>query len=197
MEGRTCIQWCKDDIEALGFFKVDVLALGMLTALCKCFDLLRAHEDQELTLASIPHGDPETYAMIQRADTVGTFQIESRAQMSMLPRLKPKNFYDLVIEIAIIRPGPIQGKMIHPFLRRRYGKEPVTFPDPRLEPILKRTLGVPIFQEQVMRIAMAVGGFSPGEANELRRNIGSFAIRGDGDLWIPKLIKGMQTNGIP
>lgn len=196
MAGRTVIQWCKDDIEALGFFKVDVLGLGMLTAVRKCFAMIREHYGEELTLAKIPQGDPDTYAMIQRADTVGTFQIESRAQMSMLPRLKPRNFYDLVIEIAIIRPGPIQGKMIHPFLRRRYGKEPVTFPDPRLEPILKRTMGVPIFQEQVMRIAMAVGGFSPGEANELRRNIGSFSIRGDVDLWIPKLIEGMRGNGI-
>ncbi|MCB1044761.1 MAG: error-prone DNA polymerase [Acidobacteria bacterium] len=196
MEGRSVIQWCKDDIEALGFFKVDVLGLGMLTALRKCFTLIHEHYNEDLSLAQIPQGDPDTYAMIQRADTVGTFQIESRAQMSMLPRLKPRNFYDLVIEIAIIRPGPIQGKMIHPFLRRRYGKEPVTFPDPRLEPILKRTMGVPIFQEQVMRIAMAVGGFTPGEANELRRNIGSFAIRGDVDLWIPKLIEGMRHNGI-
>jgi len=196
MEGRTCIQWCKDDIEALGFFKVDVLALGMLTALRKCLRMVADHYDRELTLATIPQGDAATYAMIQRADTVGTFQIESRAQMSMLPRLKPRCFYDLVIEIAIIRPGPIQGKMIHPFLRRRYGQEPVTFPDPRLEPILKRTMGVPIFQEQVMRIAMAVGGFTPGEANELRRNIGSFSLRGDVDLWIPKLIEGMRRNGI-
>ncbi len=196
MAGRTVIQWCKDDIEALGFFKVDILGLGMLTALRKCFALVQEHYGEQVSLARIPQGDPDTYAMIQKADTVGTFQIESRAQMSMLPRMKPRNFYDLVIEIAIIRPGPIQGKMIHPFLRRRYGKEPVTFPDARLEPILKRTMGVPIFQEQVMRIAMAVGGFSPGEANELRRNIGSFAIRGDVDLWIPKLKEGMRQNGI-
>ena len=196
MRGRTVIQWSKDDIEALGFFKVDILALGMLTAIRKCFSLIKTQAGPELTLANIPHGDGATYAMIQKADTVGTFQIESRAQMSMLPRLKPKNFYDLVIEIAIVRPGPIQGKMIHPFLRRRYGQEPVTFPDPRLESILRRTMGVPIFQEQVMRVAMAVGSFTGGEANELRRNMGSFSFRGNIDTWIPKLISGMKKNRV-
>lgn len=196
MPGRTVIQWCKDDIEALKFFKVDILGLGMLTALKKCFTLTKSNYETPLTLASIPPEDPATYAMIQRADTVGVFQIESRAQMSMLPRLKPKTFYDLVIEVAIIRPGPIQGKMIHPFLRRREGLEPVTFPDPRLEKILKRTLGVPVFQEQVMRVAMAVGGFTAGEANELRKHIGSFSIKGDVETWVPRLMEGMRVNGI-
>ncbi len=197
MEGRTVIQWCKDDIEALNVFKIDILGLGMLTTLRKCFTLVKSHYGQELSLKTIPSDDAETYDMICRADTVGTFQVESRAQMSMLPRLKPRCFYDLVIEVAIIRPGPIQGGMIHPYLRRRDGLEPVTYPDPRLEPILRRTMGIPIFQEQVMRIAMAVGGFTPGEANELRRNIGSFSLKGDVSRWIPRLAEGMRANGLP
>lgn len=196
MDKRTVIQWCKEDVEALGFFKIDILALGILTALRKMFSLLKSHHGVELEMESVPQDDQPTYAMIQKADTVGTFQIESRAQMSMLPRLKPKNLYDLVIEVAIIRPGPIQGGMIHPFLRRRNGKESPTCPDPRLEAILKRTLGVPIFQEQVMRIAMAVGGFSAGESNELRRHMGSFSMKGDVSGWIAKLEKGMRANGI-
>lgn len=196
MEGRSVVQWCKEDIEALGFFKIDILALGMLTALRKCFSLIREHEGKDLTLASIPADDRATYEMICRADTVGTFQIESRAQMSMLPRLKPRCFYDLVVEVAIIRPGPIQGGMIPPFLRRRSGQEAVTFPDKRLEPILKRTLGVPIFQEQVMRIAMSVGGFSPGEADEMRRHMGSFSMKGDVSRWMSRLATGMESNGI-
>jgi error-prone DNA polymerase len=196
MAGRTVIQWCKEDIEALGFFKIDVLALGMLTAIRKCFDLIKGFHGRDYTLASIPQGDKPTYDMICKADTVGTFQIESRAQMSMLPRLKPRCFYDLVIEVAIIRPGPIQGGMIHPFLKRRDGLEKVTFPDPRIEPILKRTLGIPIFQEQVMRIAIAIGGFSPGEADELRRNMGSFSMKGDVGRWLGKLADGMRKHGI-
>jgi len=196
MPGRTVIQWCKEDIEALGFFKIDILALGILTAIRKTFSLVKEHEGRELSLASIPADDQATYDMICRADTVGTFQIESRAQMSMLPRLQPRKFYDLVIEVAIIRPGPIQGGMVHPFLRRRHGEEPVTFPDPRLVPILERTLGVPIFQEQVMRIAMAVGGFSPGEADQLRKNMGAFAIKGDLLGLGEKLREGMRKNGI-
>ncbi len=196
MEGRTVIQWCKDDIEDLGFFKIDILALGMLTAIRKALRMITEHYKTPLTLASIPQEDPATYQMIQRADTVGTFQVESRAQMSMLPKLKPRTFYDLVIEVAIIRPGPIQGGMIHPFLRRRHGLEPVTYPDERLRPILHRTLGIPIFQEQVMRIAMAVGGFTPGEANELRKNMGAFAFRGDLNPWMEKLSTGMLAQGI-
>ncbi len=196
MTGRTCIQWCKEDIEGLGFFKVDLLALGMLTALRKIFDLLNKNNGVNYSLDSIPSNDPKTYAMIQKAKTVGTFQIESRAQMSMLPRLRPEKFYDLVIEIAIIRPGPIIGKMVHPYLKRRRGLEKEIYPNEKLIPILKRTLGVPIFQEQVMRIAMAVGDFTAGEANELRKNIGSFSIKGDVGKWIPKLKSGMKKNGI-
>jgi error-prone DNA polymerase len=196
MPGRTIIQWCKDDIEALGFFKIDLLALGILTAIRKCFELISSHHRRDLTLTTTPQDDIKTYDMICRADTVGTFQIESRAQMGMLPRLKPRCMYDLVIEVAIIRPGPIQGKMIHPYLRRRDGLDPVTFPDERLRPILERTLGIPIFQEQVMRIAMAVGGFSPGEADELRKNIGAFSVRGKVERWIGKLEQGMRDNGI-
>jgi len=196
MPGRSVVQWCKDDIEALGFFKIDVLSLGMLTAIRKCFALLAEHHGRPMSLATVPQDDGPTYAMIQRADTVGTFQIESRAQMSMLPRLRPRCFYDLVIEVAIIRPGPIQGGMIHPYLRRRNGQEEVSFPDERLRPILARTLGVPIFQEQVMRIAIAVGGFTPGEANELRRHMGAWSIKGDIGPWLGRLAEGMRRNGI-
>ena len=196
MEGRTVVQWSKEDIEALGFFKIDILALGMLTAVQKCFGLLKSHYGREMTLDRVPPEDRATYAMIQRADTVGTFQIESRAQMSMLPRLRPQTFYDLVIEIAIIRPGPIQGGMVHPYLRRRSGEEPVVFPDERLRPILARTLGIPIFQEQVMRIAIAVGDFTPGEADQLRRHMGAWAIKGNIDPWLKRLADGMAKNGI-
>jgi error-prone DNA polymerase len=196
MEGRTVIQWCKDDIEALGFFKIDMLSLGILTAIRKCFGLIQQTTGKSLSIATVPPDDEPTYAMIQRADTVGTFQIESRAQMSMLPRLRPRCFYDLVIEVAIIRPGPIQGGMIHPYLRRRHGLDPVVFPDERLRPILARTLGIPIFQEQVMRIAIAVGDFTPGEANELRRHMGAWSIKGDIDPWLKRLADGMRRNGI-
>ncbi len=196
MPGRTCLQWCKDDIEGLGFFKIDLLALGMLTAIRKIFHTLKIHYGQDLAMQTVPPNDSKTYNMIQKADTVGVFQIESRAQMQMLPRLRPEKFYDLVIEIAIIRPGPIQGKMIHPYLKRRRGLEPEEYPHEKLIPILKRTLGIPIFQEQVMRIAMAVGDFTAGESNELRKNIGTFSMRGDVEKWIPKLITGMRRNGI-
>ncbi|MCX6117072.1 MAG: error-prone DNA polymerase [Proteobacteria bacterium] len=196
MEGRSVVQWCKDDIEDLGFFKIDILALGMLTAVRKTLQMIKSHYGQDLTMSSIPQEDPATYQMIQKADTIGTFQIESRAQISMLPRMLPKTFYDLVIEVAIIRPGPIQGGMIHPFLRRRHGLEPITFPDERLRPILHRTLGIPIFQEQVMRIAMAIGNFTPGEANELRKNMGAWSMRGDINPWLVKLSEGMKANHI-
>ncbi len=196
MPGRSVIQWCKDDIESLGFFKIDILALGMLSAVRKTFQSIKECYGKDFDLSTIPSDDFKTYQMIQKADTVGTFQIESRAQMSMLPRLKPKNFYDLVIEIAIIRPGPIQGGMIHPYLKRRSGKEPITFPDPRLKPILERTLGIPIFQEQVMRIAMAVGNFTPGEANELRRQMGAWSLKGDMGPWLTKLAEGMKEQGL-
>ncbi|MCP4751585.1 MAG: DNA polymerase III subunit alpha [Proteobacteria bacterium] len=196
MEGRTVIQWAKDDIEDLGFFKIDVLALGMLTALRKCLDLIERYYGNSLTLSSIPPDDQETYQMIQRAETTGVFQIESTAQMSSLPTLKPANFYDLVVQVAIIRPGPILAGVKHPYLRRRNGLEPVVYAHPRLEPILKRTYGTIIFQEQLMRVAIAVGNFTPGEANEIRKNIGSFSPKGKIGRWIVKLVKGMEENGI-
>ncbi|MCB0413858.1 MAG: error-prone DNA polymerase, partial [Bdellovibrionales bacterium] len=199
MEGRTVVQWCKEDIEGLGFFKIDLLCLGMLTAIRKSFHMIQQHYGKNLTLYNLPENDQKTYQMIQRADTAGVFQIESRAQMSMLPRLRPRCFYDLVIEVAIIRPGPIQGGVIHPFLRRRYKLEPVTYADPRLEPILKNTLGIPIFQEQAMRIAMVLGDFTPGEANELRKNIGAWNVKEferNLNPWIEKLCRGMRNNNI-
>ena len=196
MVGRSVVQWAKDDLEALGFFKIDILALGMLTAIRKGFELIGKHHHIELSMNKIPKEDPLTYQMICAADTVGTFQIESRAQMSMLPRLKPRTFYDLVVQIGIIRPGPIQGGLIHPFLRRRQGLEPIRYAHPKLEPILQRTLGVPIFQEQIMRMAMAIGDFTPGEADALRKQIGSFALHKDlGDM-VEKLKSGMQRHRI-
>ena len=196
MEGRTVIQWSKEDVEALGFFKIDILALGMLTAIRKCFEMLQASYGIPLSLATIPPDDPETYRMIQRAETVGVFQIESAAQRASLPVLKPENFYDLVVQVAIIRPGPILAGVKHPYLRRRNGLEPVVYADPRLEPILKRTYGTIIFQEQLMRVAIAVGNFTPGEANEIRKNIGSFSAKGNIGRWVVKLTQGMVENGI-
>ena len=196
MEDRTVVQWAKDDIEYLNLFKIDVLSLGMLTAVRKALDLVKEHYKQDISLAEIPHEDSETYAMIQRADTVGTFQIESRAQMSMLPRLRPKTFYDLVVQVGIIRPGPIQGGLIHPFLKRRNGQEPIIYPHPKLKPILERTMGVPIFQEQVMRVAMAVGNFTAGEADQLRKQIGAWSLSKNLGPLIVKLEEGMRKNGI-
>lgn len=199
MEGRTVIQWAKDDIEELGFFKIDCLALGMLTALRKCFQQLREVYGVDLSMYSIPQDDLPTYAMIQKADTVGVFQIESRAQMSMLPRLKPKCFYDLVIEIAIIRPGPIQGKVIHPYLKRRDGTEPVTYPTESMKDVLAKTLGIILFQEQLMRIAIVLGDFTPGEANELRKHIGAWnskAFNRDLNQYIEKLLQGLKKKNI-
>jgi len=195
MADRTVIQWDKDDLDALGLLKVDVLALGMLSALRKSLELLRDFRGREYTLASIPAEDPVVYAMIQRADTVGVFQIESRAQMSMLPRLKPKNFYDLVIEVAIVRPGPIQGDMVHPYLRRRSGEEPESYPSPEVEKVLKRTLGVPIFQEQVMQLAMVAAGFTPGEADDLRRSMAAWKRRGGLERFEERLMSGMRERG--
>lgn len=195
MVGRTCIEWDKNDVDALGFLKVDVLALGMLTCIRKAFDLVKLHYGPELTLASIPQDDPKVYDMISHADTLGVFQIESRAQMSMLPRLKPRTFYDLVIEVAIVRPGPIQGDMVHPYLRRRSGKEPVEFPSKELEEILGRTLGVPLFQEQAMEIAIVAAGFSPSEADGLRRSMATFKAKGLVSQWEKKLVQGMVANG--
>ena len=200
MPGRSCIQWCKEDIEALHFFKIDILALGMLTALRKSFHAIETYYQRKLDLYHLPDDDPATYQMIQKADTVGVFQIESRAQMSMLPRLKPRCFYDLVIEIAIIRPGPIQGGIVHPFLRRRQGLEPIDFPCESLRPILARSLGVILFQEQAMRIAMELGDFSGEEANLLRRNIGAWNMPGHQQNLSPllqKLKQGMQKKKLP
>jgi error-prone DNA polymerase len=195
MENRTCIEWNKDDIDALGFMKVDVLALGMLTCIRKAFDLANRHYGLELTLANIPQDDPAVYDMISHADTIGVFQIESRAQQSMLPRLKPKTFYDLVIEVAIVRPGPIQGDMVHPYLRRRNGEEPVEYPSKELEEILGRTLGVPLFQEQAMKIAIVAAGFTPAEADELRRSMATFKAKGLVSKFQEKLIEGMTARG--
>ena len=196
MPDRTVIQWNKDDLDALGMLKVDCLALGMLSAIHRCFDLIARHGSPQLTLADIPQEDPDVYAMIRRADTMGVFQIESRAQMSMLPRLKPRCFYDLVIEVAIVRPGPIQGDMVHPYLRRRNGEEPVTYPNEAIRNVLEKTLGVPLFQEQAMRLAMVAAGFTPGEADQLRRAMGAWRRPGVIDQFRKKLIDGMRANGL-
>ncbi|MBN9362830.1 MULTISPECIES: error-prone DNA polymerase [unclassified Devosia] len=195
MADRQVIEWDKDDIDILKFMKVDVLALGMLTCMKRSFDLLAEHKGMTLDLATIPAEDPATYAMIRKADTIGVFQIESRAQMSMLPRIKPRTFYDLVVEVAIVRPGPIQGDMVHPYLRRREGKEPVEFPTPELERVLGKTLGVPLFQEQAMQVAMVCAGFSAGEADQLRRAMATFKHTGGISKFRDKLIGGMITNG--
>ncbi len=195
MPERTIIQWDKDDLETLGLLKVDCLALGMLTCVSKCLVLLREHRGLDLTPATIPAEDPETYAMIQRADTIGVFQIESRAQMAMLPRLKPACFYDLVIEVAIVRPGPIQGKMVHPYLRRRQGLEPVVYPSEELKLVFERTLGVPLFQEQVMQLAIVAAGFTPGEADQLRRSMAAWKRRGGLDYFEQRILSGMSERG--
>ena len=197
MDGRTTGEWDKDDLDALGILKVDVLALGILSALRGGFDLLRRHYGRELTFDTMPKEDPATYAMITKADTIGVFQIESRAQMSMLPRLKPACFYDLVIEVAIVRPGPIQGDMVHPYLRRRTGKELVSYPSPALEAVLGKTLGVPLFQEQAMQIAIIAAGFTPGEADRLRRAMATFKRVGTISTLHDRFVKGMVANGYP
>ncbi|MCK8081831.1 error-prone DNA polymerase [Vibrio sp. 1CM24A] len=197
MHDRTIIQWDKDDLETLGLLKVDVLALGMLSAIRKCFDLIKRIHGRSLTIAEITRlkDDPQVYGMIQRADTVGIFQIESRAQMSMLPRLKPRTYYDLVIQIAIVRPGPIQGDMVHPFLKRRDGIEPISYPSKDVESVLSRTLGVPIFQEQVIKLAMVAAGFTGGEADQLRRAMAAWKKNGNVFKFKNKLIEGMQKRG--
>ena len=192
MEGRTAIQWDKNDLDELGILKVDCLALGMLTAIHRCFGLVLQQTGRELTLANIPAGDQQVYDMICRADTIGVFQIESRAQMSMLPRLKPRCYYDLVIEVAIVRPGPIQGNMVHPYLRRRCGEEPVTYPNEAIRQVLQKTLGVPLFQEQAMRLAVVAAGFTPGEADQLRRAMGAWRKPGVIDRFRQKLLAGMR-----
>ncbi len=191
MAERSIIQWDKDDIDALKLMKVDVLALGMLTAIRRALDAISQRDGRCLRMQDIPREDPETYAMIGHADTIGVFQIESRAQMAMLPRLKPKCFYDLVIEVAIVRPGPIQGDMVHPYLRRRQGLEPVTYPSDAVKSVLKRTLGIPIFQEQVMQLAVVAAGFTPGEADYLRRSMAAWKRRGGVEHFRDKLIGGM------
>ncbi|HEX9206976.1 MAG TPA: error-prone DNA polymerase, partial [Steroidobacteraceae bacterium] len=195
MPDRTVIQWDKDDLDALGLLKVDVLGLGMLAAIRRAFDLVHAFRGQRWTLATVPAEDPAVYDMIGHGDTVGVFQIESRAQMAMLPRLKPRTYYDLVIEVAIIRPGPIQGDMVHPYLRRRAGQEPVTYPSAEVEGVLKRTLGVPIFQEQVMQLAIVAAGFTPGEADQLRRAMAAWKRKGGLGHFEERLIRGMRERG--
>jgi error-prone DNA polymerase len=189
------IQWDKDDLDALGLLKVDCLALGMLSAIRRCLEMISRGRDSPLTMQAIPAEDPEVYAMCQRADTIGVFQIESRAQQSMLPRLRPACFYDLVIEVAIVRPGPIQGGMVHPYLKRRQGKEPVTYPSDAVKSVLERTLGVPIFQEQVMQLAIVAAGFSPGEADHLRRSMAAWRRKGGLEKFEQRLIDGMGERG--
>ncbi|NDY93815.1 error-prone DNA polymerase [Ideonella sp. TBM-1] len=195
MPERTVIQWDKDDIDALGLLKVDVLALGMLTALRKSLDLIALRKGQAFGLQDIPPEDSTTYDMVCQADTVGVFQIESRAQMSMLPRLRPRCFYDLVIEVAIVRPGPIQGGMVHPYLNRRQGKEPVSYPSQALREALGRTLGVPVFQEQVMQVAILAAGFTPGEADQLRRAMAAWKRKGGLQQYHAKIVDGMTRRG--
>ncbi|HVF04113.1 MAG TPA: error-prone DNA polymerase [Frankiaceae bacterium] len=196
MPGRTVLQWDKDDCAATGLVKFDLLGLGMLTALHKTFDLLRAHHGVDLDLASIPQEDPEVYEMLSRADSVGVFQVESRAQMATLPRLRPKEFFDLVIEVALIRPGPIQGGSVHPYIRRRHGKEPVTYLHPLMKPALEKTLGVPLFQEQLMQIAVDVAGFSPADADELRMAMGAKRSKARMERLRQRLMEGMAERGV-
>jgi error-prone DNA polymerase len=195
MENRQVIEWDKNDIETMKFMKVDILGLGMLGCMRRAFDLLREHKQTDLNLATIPPEDPKTYAMIRQADTVGVFQIESRAQMAMLPRMKPKTFYDLVIEVAIVRPGPIQGDMVHPYIRRREGREEVSYPKPELKRVLGKTLGVPLFQEQAMRVAIECAGFTPSEADQLRRSMATFKFTGGVSKFRDKLVQGMIERG--
>jgi error-prone DNA polymerase len=197
MPERTVVQWDKDDLNDLGLLKVDLLALGMLTALKRAFSLVNDYRGTHHTLGKLPAEDPHVYDMIGRADTIGVFQIESRAQMAMLPRLKPRSYYDLVIEVAIVRPGPIQGDMVHPYLRRRCGAEPVDYPGEEVRAVLHRTLGVPIFQEQVMQIAIVAAGFTPGEADALRRAMGAWKRTGGLDAFRERLLEGMRARDYP
>ncbi|MEZ5750909.1 MAG: error-prone DNA polymerase [Paracoccaceae bacterium] len=195
MDGRTVIEWDKDDIDTLGILKVDVLSLGMLTCIRKCFDLIAQHGGRGFTLENLPREDPATYDMLCKADAIGVFQVESRAQMNFLPRMKPREFYDLVIEVAIIRPGPIQGGMVHPYINRRQGKEPVNLPSTDLRPVLERTLGVPLFQEQAMQIAVVAAGFTPEEADRLRRSLATFRRMGTIGTFRDRFIGGMLERG--
>ena len=195
MDGRTIIQWDKDDLDEMGLLKVDCLALGMLTCVRKTVELLRNSGRRDMTVADIPPECPKTYAMIQPADTLGVFQIESRAQMAMLPRLRPKTFYDLVIQVAIVRPGPIQGDMVHPYLRRRNSEEAVTYPSEALRAVFERTLGVPLFQEQVMQLAIVAAGYTPGEADQLRRSMAAWKRHGGMEHHRQRIVEGMLKNG--
>src|SRR5262245_31613284 len=195
MDDRTFVEWDKDDLDALGILKVDVLGLGMLSCVRKALDLVERHYGERHTLATIPAEDPAVYRLLCRADSLGVFQVESRAQMTMLPRLKPQNFYDLVIEVAIVRPGPIQGDMVHPYLRRRRGQEPISYPSKALETVLSKTLGVPLFQEQAMKIAIVAAGFTPAEADQLRRAMATFKRVGTIGTFQRKMIDGMLANG--
>jgi error-prone DNA polymerase len=195
MAERNVIQWDKDDLDAMGLLKIDVLALGMLSAIRRALDLIGMRRGETFSMQDVPAEDPATYKMIAKADTIGVFQIESRAQMSMLPRLRPEKFYDLVIEVAIVRPGPIQGGMVHPYLRRRQGLEPVDYPSAAVQQVLERTLGIPIFQEQVMQIAMVAAGFSGGEADDLRRSMAAWKRKGGVQKFHDKLINGMLERG--
>lgn len=195
MDERTFIEWDKDDLEAMKMLKIDVLALGMLSCIKRCFELIKQHHKRHLCLASVPKEDQKVYAMLEHADSLGVFQIESRAQMSMLPRIKPRCFYDLVIQVAIVRPGPIQGDMVHPYLRRRNGEEAVTFPSVALESVLGKTLGVPLFQEQAMRIAVVAAGFSPGHADKLRRAMAAYRHSGTVHCFRDEFVQGMIHNG--
>jgi error-prone DNA polymerase len=195
MADRSAIQWDKDDLEALGLLKIDVLALGMLSAIRRTLDIVSEQRGERFEMQDIPVEDPVTYEMISQADTIGVFQIESRAQMSMLPRLQPRTFYDLVIEVAIVRPGPIQGGAVHPYLRRRQGFEPVTYPSDALEAALGRTLGVPIFQEQVMQVAILAAGFTPGEADQLRRAMAAWKRKGGLQKYYDRIVNGMRERG--
>jgi error-prone DNA polymerase len=196
MADRTVIQWDKNDVEILGLFKVDLLGLGALTLVHQCFDLLRAHRAIDLDMARLPADDPATYDMFCKGDTVGVFQIESRAQMAMLPRLRPRTFYDLVIEVSIVRPGPIAGDMVHPYLRRRHGEEEVTYAHACLVPVLRKTLGVPLFQEQVMKLAMVAADYTPGEADQLRRDMAAWRRTGRLERHRERLISRMCSKGI-
>ena len=196
MPERTVIQWDKEDVEELGLFKVDLLGLGALNVAHRCLDLIEKHSGQTYTLATIPAADPATFEMIRRGDTAGVFQIESRAQMAMLPRLKPRNYYDLVIEVSIVRPGPITGGMVHPYLRRRNGEEAVTYPHPCLAPILEKTLGIPLFQEQVMQLAIVAADYTPGEADQLRRDMAAWKQSGRIERHRERLVSRMQQKGI-
>ena len=195
MDERTFIEWDKDDLDALGLLKIDVLALGMLSAIRRSFDLIAAHHGKVFELADVPPEDGAVYDMLCRAESIGVFQVESRAQMNMLPRLKPRDFYDLVVEVAIVRPGPIQGDMVHPYLRRRNGEEPVEFPSDELRDVLGKTLGVPLFQEQAMRIAIVAAGFTPAEADRLRRAMATFRKTGIIHEFGLRLVDGMVARG--